>query len=62
MPSYNLNNFAKRHIGISTAEKDSMLKTIGVASLDQLMDETVPASIRMHKSLNLLTHSRSTNI
>jgi glycine dehydrogenase len=53
MSSHNLTNFAKRHIGISSAEKDAMLKIIGVSSLDQLIDETVPAGIRMSKKLNL---------
>ena len=53
MSSNSLTNFAKRHIGISTSERESMLKTIGVSSLDQLMDQTVPAGIRMGKKLNL---------
>jgi glycine dehydrogenase len=48
-----LNHFAKRHIGISSAEKEAMLKIIGVDSLDQLIDETVPQGIRMDKKLNL---------
>ena len=30
-----------------------MLQTIGVESLDQLIDETVPANIRLEQPLNL---------
>lgn len=53
MSSYTLTNFAQRHIGISASEMESMLQTIGVNSLDQLIDETVPSGIRMSKALNL---------
>lgn len=53
MSAQKLTNFAKRHIGISSAEKEEMLQTIGVNSLDQLIDETVPAGIRMQKQLNI---------
>ena len=53
MSNQTLTNFAKRHIGISSSELVEMLKTIGVSSLDQLIDETVPAGIRMSKELNL---------
>ena len=53
MSSYTLTNFAKRHIGISSTEINDMLNVIGVDSLDQLIDETVPDSIRMKKHLQL---------
>ena len=44
---YNAYDFAnRRHIGPSPAEMALMLKAVGVASLDQLIDETVPADIR----------------
>lgn len=45
--------FAHRHIGISTEDQAAMLKTIGVQSLDQLIDETVPSAIRITEDLNL---------
>jgi glycine dehydrogenase len=47
------NNFSKRHIGINNRELAHMLKTIGVSSLDQLIDETVPAGIRRKEALKL---------
>lgn len=45
--------FSDRHIGPNEAETQEMLNSIGVASLDQLIDETVPAPIRMQGELNL---------
>lgn len=45
--------FANRHIGISETELQEMLSEIGVDSLDQLIDETVPNAIRLHEELNL---------
>ncbi len=46
-------DFTRRHIGPTAAERDAMLAAIGVASLDQLLDETVPASIRIKHDLDL---------
>jgi len=45
--------FAPRHIGPSTDERDAMLAAIGAASLDALIDEAIPASIRLKQPLNL---------
>ena len=45
--------FAPRHIGPSPDERDRMLQTIGCASLDALIDEAIPASIRLQTPLNL---------
>jgi glycine dehydrogenase len=46
-------DFIHRHIGPSPAEIDEMLKTIGVDSLDELIDSTVPGSIRLPQELSL---------
>ena len=49
---YNPYDFAnRRHIGPSPAEMALMLKAVGVASLDQLIDETIPADIRQSEPL-----------
>ncbi len=49
---YNPYDFAnRRHIGPSPDEMAQMLQAVGVASLDALIDETVPASIRQAKPL-----------
>ena len=45
--------FASRHIGPSPDERDAMLTAIGAASLDALIDEAIPASIRLTQPLNL---------
>ena len=46
-------SFEQRHIGPRESEIKEMTKTIGVASLDQLISETVPANIRLKKELDL---------
>ncbi len=43
--------FVSRHIGPRDHEIDIMLKRIGVGSLDELIDQTVPHSIRLKNSL-----------
>lgn len=45
--------FVNRHIGPSPAEVSQMIKTIGVKSLDQLIDETVPADIRRQDAIKV---------
>ena len=45
--------FARRHIGPSPHDRDRMLAAVGAASLDALMDEAIPASIRLKRPLNL---------
>ncbi len=45
--------FAPRHIGPSPDERERMLETIGVASLDDLIDAAIPSSIRLQAPLNL---------
>ncbi|EET46981.1 aminomethyl-transferring glycine dehydrogenase [Thalassobium sp. R2A62] len=59
----------RRHIGPSPSEMAEMLAVLGVDSLDQLIEETVPASIRQSEPLDfgkaksereLLHHMRKT--
>jgi glycine dehydrogenase len=45
--------FASRHIGSSGTEIDAMLGVVGAASLDALIEETVPANIRLGRDLAL---------
>lgn len=47
------NNFTSRHVGITPADIPAMLETIGVHSLDELIDQTLPASIRLKRPLDL---------
>ncbi len=51
--AYDTYDFAnRRHIGPSPSEMDAMLRAVGVASLDELIAQTVPAGIRQAKALN----------
>lgn len=45
--------FANRHIGISEEDYPKMLEKIGVKSLDELIDRTIPANIRLKEPLHL---------
>lgn len=45
--------FEQRHNGSNEAQIAEMLQTIGADSVEQLINETVPASIRLEKDLNL---------
>jgi glycine dehydrogenase len=45
--------FSKRHIGPDEREVGEMLRDLGVSSLDRLLDETIPTSIRLKKPLDL---------
>ncbi|MEN8248771.1 MAG: aminomethyl-transferring glycine dehydrogenase [Bacteroidota bacterium] len=45
--------FDYRHLGVDNKQIDEMLKLIGAKSLDQLMDETIPGTIRLSEPLNL---------
>lgn len=45
--------FAQRHIGVNQQQIGEMLQILGVNSLDELIKQTVPAAIRLNKSLQL---------
>jgi glycine dehydrogenase len=45
--------FSRRHIGPSDTDVRDMLKLIGVSSVDQLMSEVIPSSIRLKKPLEV---------
>ncbi|MBR1769340.1 MAG: hypothetical protein IJ748_02680, partial [Bacteroidales bacterium] len=47
------NNFAKRHNGPQPQDVEKMLKTIGVSSVEELIDKTIPKQIRLKGDLNL---------
>ena len=46
-------DFAQRHIGPAADDRTKMLVTVGAASLDELVDRTIPASIRFERRLDL---------
>lgn len=45
--------FQNRHIGISLKEETEMLKTLGLKSIDELIDQTIPQNIRLKSDLDL---------
>lgn len=47
------NEFTGRHIGPNEQDTKKMLKKIGVNSLNELTDQTVPSAIRMNNLLNI---------
>lgn len=47
------NKFVNRHVGISEEDLPSMLQTVGVQSLDELIEQIIPRDIRLKKPLDL---------
>ena len=47
------NKFVNRHVGIAKEDIPAMLEAIGVKSVDELIDPTIPANIRLKEPLNL---------
>ncbi|KMN79924.1 glycine dehydrogenase [Chromobacterium sp. LK11] len=50
---FNRKEFLSRHIGPSDAEREQMLAAVGVASIDELVAQTLPADIRLNRKLEL---------
>ncbi|MBO4282832.1 MAG: aminomethyl-transferring glycine dehydrogenase, partial [Bacteroidales bacterium] len=48
-----INDFTSRQVGPRPADVEKMLHVIGVSSLDELVDKTIPAAIRLPKALDL---------
>jgi len=49
----NPENFSQRHIGPSESQIKEMLDVVGVSSLDELINQTVPNNIKLFKSMSL---------
>ena len=45
--------FVERHIGMNDQELAQMLQVIGVKSVEELISQVVPATIRLKQPLNL---------
>ena len=48
-----LEDFSRRHLGVTGADREFMLNKLGYSSMDDLMDAAVPAVIRNHDALQL---------
>ena len=53
LPGTSNSEFQQRHLGPRETDLDSMMQTIGITDLSTLIDQTVPANIRMKRSLQL---------
>ena len=53
VPTLDLSAFADRHLGPTSSEADKMLAALGVATIEVLLDEIVPDSIRIREPLSL---------
>ena len=49
-----IDGFARRHIGPTPTEIQQMLDVLGIDSLDDLIDKTIPVAIRIQQPLELL--------
>ena len=52
-PTRHPDRFVDRHIGPDSRDIEEMLTVLGVRNLDELIDRTVPASIRLQRALDL---------
>ncbi|HSM35685.1 MAG TPA: aminomethyl-transferring glycine dehydrogenase [Longimicrobiales bacterium] len=52
-PFASTDSFARRHIGPSEAEVGAMLASLGLDSLDALLDMAIPETIRLRRELDL---------
>lgn len=53
MNKSSLHSFTKNHYGPSTPEVEAMLGSIGVKSVEELIEQTIPQSIRLDAEMNL---------
>ncbi|HIE16147.1 MAG TPA: aminomethyl-transferring glycine dehydrogenase [Bacteroidales bacterium] len=49
----NNTDFSQRHIGITLSDEKAMLKIMGLNTLNELIDNTIPEKIRLKKTLKL---------
>ena len=49
----NTQQFVNRHISLNETDKNEMLRKIGVSNIEELISQTIPASIRLEKDLSI---------
>ncbi|MEG2509293.1 MAG: glycine dehydrogenase (aminomethyl-transferring), partial [Chryseobacterium sp.] len=49
----NTEQFVSRHISLNEADKQAMLEKVGVSSIEELISQTIPSSIRLENDLNI---------
>lgn len=50
---FNHAEFINRHVGIDDSERQAMLNAVGASSMTEFIEQTVPASVRLGKDLDL---------
>ena len=48
-----MNQFSERHIGPRSSDQENMLNKIGVSNMSELIDLTIPQSIRLSRKMDL---------
>ena len=49
----NTQKFVNRHISLNESDKEEMLKKVGAGSIEELISQTIPDSIRLEKDLDI---------
>jgi glycine dehydrogenase len=52
-PEFHADHFAHRHLGLNDSDRATMLAAIGFKSSEELLDATIPSSIRLRTSMAL---------
>ena len=52
-PEFHADHFSHRHLGLNDADRATMLAAISYASSEELLDATIPSSIRLRTSMAL---------
>ena len=52
-PDFHADHFAHRHLGLNDADRATMLAAVGFKSSEELLDATIPSSIRLRTSMAL---------
>ena len=52
-PDFSHGDFAYRHLGLTHTDRRLMLDTIGASTVEELLDQTIPQSIRMTQQLSV---------
>ena len=58
----NHDDFIGRHIGLNDETRAQMLGSLGVSSIDELMQQVVPANIRVEKRDNQPAHTEAATV
>jgi len=48
-----MNSFSERHIGPRPNDQEAMLKALGLSSMEQLIEQTIPSAIRLNNTMDL---------